>query len=217
MDDDFKSQIPIIQNIIKELWIASQIAPWFEADDVIASFVNHYKSSDLEMYIYSADKDLKQLLTDWVFIVDPVKDLPYQKKDFLAEFWFEPQYIVDYLALLWDSADNIKWVTWIWGKKALSLVQHYWTIENIYDHLDELDNSESSILWNQKDDAFFSKKMIKLTDVDLSTTKLEDFKFNFDWTKYIDIICNQNWIKGLEKLLTWMKKEFEKPQQLGLF
>ena len=218
MDDDFISQIPIIQKIIWELWIISQIAPWFEADDVIASFVKQYKSDeDLSMYIYSADKDLKQLLTDWVFIVDPVKDLPYQKKDFLAEFWFEPKYIVDYLSLLWDSADNIKWVTWIWEKKAQSLIQHYGTIENIYEHLDELDSSEYSILKDQKEDAFFSKKMIQLADVDLSGTKLEDFKFNFDWNKYIDIICNQNWIKWLEKPLTEMKKDFEKPQQLGLF
>ena len=217
MDNDFISQIPIIQNIIKELWIKSEIAPWFEADDVIASFVNHYKWWDLEMYIYSADKDLKQLLTDWVFIVDPVKDLPYQKKDFLAEFWFEPQYIVDYLSLLWDSADNIKWVTWIWEKKAQSLIQHYWTIENIYEHLEELDSSESNILKDQKEDAFFSKKMIQLANIDLSETKLDDFKFNFDWTRYIDIICNQSWIKWLERPLTEMKKEFEKPQQLGLF
>ena len=217
MDDDFISQIPVIQNIIKELWIISQIAPWFEADDVIASFVNQYKSSDLEMYIYSADKDLKQLLDDGVFIVDPVKDLPYQKKDFLAEFWFKPKYIVDYLSLLWDSADNIKWVIGIGEKKAQSLVQHYWTIENIYEHLDELENAESSILWSQKEDAFFSKKMIQLANVDLSWTKLDNFKFNFDWSKYIDIICNQNWIKWLEKPLTEMKKEFEKPQQLGLF
>jgi DNA polymerase-1 len=217
MDNDFLSQIPIIQNIIKELWIVSQIAPWFEADDVLASFVNHYKSSDLEMYIYSADKDLKQLLTDWVFIVDPVKDLPYQKKDFLAEFWFEPQYIVDYLALLWDNADNIKWVTWIWEKKAQSLVQHYGSIENIYNHLNELDNSESSILWSQKDDAFFSKKMIQLANVDLSDTQLENFKFNFDWNKYINIICNENGLNWLMKPLTEMKKKFEKPQQLGLF
>ena len=217
MDYDFKSQIPIIQDIIKQLWIVSQIAPWYEADDVLASFVNHYKSSDLEMYIYSADKDLKQLLTDWVFIVDPVKDLPYQKKDFLAEFGFEPQYIVDYLALLGDSADNIKWVTWIGEKKALSLIQHYGTIENIYNHLNELENSESSILSSQKDDAFFSKKMIQLANVDLSETKLENFKFNFDGSKYIDIICNQNWLNWLQKPLIEMKKDFEKPQQLGLF
>jgi len=217
MDDDFKSQIPIIQEIIKELWIISQIAPWFEADDVLASFTWKYKSPDLSMYLYSADKDLKQLLDDGIYIVDPVKDLPYQKKDFLAEFGFEPQYIVDYLALLGDSADNIKWVTWIGEKKAQSLVQHYGTIENIYDHLNELENAESSILWSQKNDAFFSKKMIQLANVDLSKTELDNFKFNFDWSKYIDIICNQSWIKWLEKPLTEMKKEFEKPQQLGLF
>jgi DNA polymerase-1 len=214
MDDDFKSQIPIIQNIIKELWIKSQIAPGYEADDVIATLVKQYKDSDLSLYIYSADKDLKQLLDDGIYIVDPVKDLPYQKKDFLAEFWFEPQYIVDYLALLGDNADNIKWVTWIGEKKALSLVQHYGTID---DHLDELDNSGSSILWNQKDDAFFSKKMIQLVYFDLGETKLDDFKFNFDGSKYIDIICNQNWLNWLQKPLVEMKKEFEMPQQLGLF
>jgi DNA polymerase-1 len=67
---------------------------------VIATLVKQYKDPDLSLYIYSADKDLKQLLDDGIFIVDPVKDLPYQKKDFLAEFGFEPQYIVDYLALL---------------------------------------------------------------------------------------------------------------------
>ena len=218
MDDDFISQIPIIQKIIQELWITSQIAPWYEADDVIASFVKQYQSDwDLSMYIYSADKDLKQLLTDWVFIVDPVKDLPYQKKDFLSEFWFEPQYIVDYLALLGDSADNIKWVTWIGEKKAQSLVQHYGTIENIYNNLNEIEKSVSSVLESQKDNAFFSKKMIQLANIDLSQTKLDDFKFNFDWSKYIDIICNQNWIRWLEKPLIEMKKEFEKPQQLGLF
>ncbi len=218
MDHDFISQIPIIQKIIQELWITSQIAPWYEADDVIASFVKQYQSDwDLSMYIYSADKDLKQLLSDWVFIVDPVKDLPYQKKDFLSEFWFEPQYIVDYLALLGDSADNIKWVTWIGEKKAQSLVQHYGTIENIYNNLNEIEKSVSSVLESQKDNAFFSKKMIQLANIDLSQTKLDDFKFNFDWSKYIDIICNQNWIRWLEKPLIEMKKEFEKPQQLGLF
>ena len=217
MEEDFTSQIPIVQNIINQLWIVSQIAPWFEADDLIASLVKQYQSSDLEMYVYSADKDLKQLLTDWVFIVDPVKDLPYQKKDFLAEFGFEPKYIVDYLALIWDGADNIKWVTGIWEKKALSLIQHFGTIENIYENLNQIWKSESDILWSQKDDAFFSKKMVQLANVDLSDTNLDNFKFNFDWSKYIDIICNQHWIKWLEKPLTEMKKEFEKPQQLWLF
>lgn len=218
MEADFTSQIPIIQKIISDLWISSQIAPWFEADDVLWSLANKFKESqDLEIYLYSADKDLKQLLTDRVFIVDPVKDLPYLKKDCLAEFWFEPKYIVDYLALLWDAADNVKWVNWIWEKKAQKLVQHYWSIENIYSHLDELDKSESNTLSQWKDDAFFSKKMIQLADVDLSNVKIDNLKFKFEWDKYIDIICKQNWLNSLEKVLLDMKKDFEKPQQLWLF
>ena len=108
-------------------------------------------------------------------------------------------------------------MTWIGEKKAQSLVQHYGTIENIYDHINELENAEHSILESQKDNAFFSKKMVQLANVDLSATQLDNFKFSFDWSKYIDTICNQHWIKWLEKPLTEMKKEFEKPQQLGLF
>ena len=80
-----------------------------------------------------------------------------------------------------------------------------------------LEKSEFSILDGQKDNAFFSKKMIQLANVDLSDTNLDNFKFDFDWSKYIDIICNQHWIRWLEKPLTEMKKDFEKPQQLGLF
>ena len=217
MDEDFTSQIPLIQEIIWKLWIQSYIAPGFEADDVLASFVWNYQSTEnLSLYIYSADKDLKQLLTDWVFIVDPVKDLPYQKKDFLAEFWFEPKFIVDYLSLLWDAADNIKWVTWIWEKKAQTLVQHFWSIENIYNNIENIDQATKNILINQKEDAFFSKKMIQLANVNMSS-KLDDFTFNFDWNKYIDIICREYWIYSLGKPLLEMKKEFEKPQQLGLF
>ena len=217
MDDDFINQIPMIQNLIKELWIQSRIAPWFEADDIIASFVKQYHNPDLSMYIYSADKDLKQLLTDGVFMIDPIRDLPYQKKDFLAEFGFEPKFIVDYLSLLWDSSDNIKWVVGIWEKKAQNLIQHFWTIENIYDNINKIDPSASKILVDQKDEAFFSKKMVKLADIDLSEANLDQFKFQFDWKEYIDIICYQNWLKALEKPLTEMKKNFEMPQQLGLF
>ena len=44
------------------------------------------RESDLSLYVYSADKDLKQVLDENVFVVDPIKDLPYQKKDFVREF-----------------------------------------------------------------------------------------------------------------------------------
>jgi DNA polymerase-1 len=59
----------------------------YEADDILASVIRKYKSvSDVSFFLYSSDKDLKQILDDNVHIVDPVKNLPYQKADFLKEF-----------------------------------------------------------------------------------------------------------------------------------
>jgi DNA polymerase-1 len=59
-------------------------------------------------YIYSSDKDLKQLLDTQTICVDPMKSLVTDVKSFYQEFSFEPKYIVDYLSLIGDSSDNIK-------------------------------------------------------------------------------------------------------------
>lgn len=114
MEDDFKLQIPLLRQIIEDLGIPSLAIPGYEADDILASYIQTYKSDpELSLYLYTGDKDLKQVLQDNVFVVDPVKDTPYQKKDFVREFGFDPIYIVDYLALLGDAADNIKGVAGI--------------------------------------------------------------------------------------------------------
>ena len=217
MEDDFTKQIPFVQQIISELGIPSLAVGGYEADDILASFVQKYKSqSDLEIYLYSADKDLKQVLDERVFVMDPVKDYPYQSKDFVKEFWFEPIFIVDYLALLGDSADNIKGVPWIGEKKALSLVQNYQTIENIYEHLDEIEAGVSAILSTYRQEAFDSKKLVQLAEVDVPLS-LEQLQFSLDYDEYSKILVEKYQLSSLGKLLTEMKKESEKPQQLGLF
>lgn len=87
MEEDFTLQIPLLRQIVDELKIPSLAVSGYEADDILASFISHYKSdSDLSLYLYSSDKDLKQMLDENVFIVDPVKSIPYQKKDFVKEF-----------------------------------------------------------------------------------------------------------------------------------
>jgi len=218
MEDDFKNQIPLIHQIIEELGIPFLAVPGYEADDILASLIWKYKKeSDVSLYLYSADKDLKQVLDENVFIVDPVKDSLYQKKDFITEFWFNPIHIVDYLALLGDAADNIKGVNGIGEKKALSLVQQFQTVENMYEHLDDMEETVANILRNQKEIALFSKSMIQLMDVDLGQIVLEDLKFSLDYEKFISVLWNKYSFVSLEKLLLEMKKEAEKPQQLGLF
>lgn len=86
----------------------------------------------------SSDKDLKQLLSDNVIVTDPLKNLTTTTMDFEREFGFAPASIVDYLALIGDNADNIKGVSGIGPKSASELIQRYGSIENLYQHLDEL-------------------------------------------------------------------------------
>lgn len=124
---------------------------------------------------------------------------------------------MDYLALLGDAADNIKGVAGIGQKKALSLVQQYQTIENMYTRLDEMESSVAKILSEQKNEAFASKKLIQLANVDVSHISLESLKFDVDYDKFLDILCGQYGFSSLHKVLIEMKKENEKPQQLGLF
>jgi DNA polymerase I len=100
MDDDFKNQIPITQEIVNQLSIPNLVVNGYEADDIISTLTQMFqKDLNLVIDIYSSDKDLKQLLSDNVFCVDPLKGFRTNTKLFLQEFAFEPQYILDYLAL----------------------------------------------------------------------------------------------------------------------
>jgi DNA polymerase-1 len=74
MDDDFKSQIPLTQEIVNQLGIPNLVVNTYEADDIIATLANNLKiNSDLIIDIYSSDKDLKQLIDNNVFCIDPMK------------------------------------------------------------------------------------------------------------------------------------------------
>jgi DNA polymerase-1 len=193
MEDDFKDQIPLLRQIVVELGLPSLAISGYEADDILASLIQKYKSeSDLSLCLYSGDKDLKQVLDTNVCIMDPVKDLPYQTADFVAEYGFAPQYIVDYLALLGDQADNVKGVLGIGEKKALRLIAQYHTLENLYQHLEEIDTSEAKFLAKDKETAFASKQLIQLAAVDLSSVQLDALKFTLDYEKFEDILCNQH-------------------------
>ncbi|MDR0283255.1 MAG: hypothetical protein LBI53_08485 [Candidatus Peribacteria bacterium] len=124
---------------------------------------------------------------------------------------------MDYLALLGDAADNIKGVNGIGEKKARNLVQQFQTVENIYAHLESIEPFVANILRDQKEVALFSKSMVQLAEVDLSTIVLGDFRFVLDYHHYISVLGEKYGFASLEKLVLDMKKEAERPQQLGLF
>lgn len=218
MEEDFTQQIPLIQSLVQELQIPSLMMPGYEADDLLANVIRRFtRQEDLFFTVFTGDKDLRQLLSERVVLMAPDKDQPYHSADFWKEFGFAPAGIVDYLALLGDAADNIKGVTGIGQKKALSLVQEFHTLEGIYEHLDELSPAVKSLLLSGKEDAFYSKRLVQLASIDFNETALEEFAFHFDVDLWLELLCQRYGLSSLKKILLEIKKEAEKPQQLGLF
>lgn len=219
MEDDFKAQIPLTIQIVSQLWIPSMISSGYEADDIIASIVSKLQNHpDIIIDIYSWDKDLKQLLSNNVFCIDPMKWTRTDTKLFLQEFTFQPQYILDYLALTGDSADNIKWVSWVWPKKALELIKKYQTIDNIYANIDHITWDLKDKLIASKQEAYHSRDLIKLHDIpQIDDIQLDNFKLELDFDKYKQILVNQYGLDSFAKILDELKKKLTTPMQSSLF
>jgi len=219
MEDDFKHQIPITQAIVEQLWIPSLVVPTYEADDIIYTLASKYKADNhMTIDIYSWDKDLKQLLDDNVFCVDSMKDIKSTPALFVKEYGFEPLYILDYLALVGDSADNIKWITWIWPKKASDLIQKYQTIDNIYHHIDGIGWEVKQKLLAGKQDVYKSRGLIELKHIDeIQDTQLENFALSLDFAKYKKVLVDEYHFHSFDKTLDELKKKLQSPVQTGLF
>ena len=213
--DDFKIQIPIVQEITNELWIPNIVFPWYEADDIIASIVTKFRTdSDLICNVFSADKDLKQLLDENVIFTDPSKWITYKTNDFIQEFWFEPKYILDYLALIWDNADNIRWVPWIWPKWASDLIKEYKTIENIYENIDWISWKTKEKLIEWKEFAENAKKLIQLEiSSEIGEIWLEKYKLDIDFNNYKKTLVEKYNFWSMEKVITEIKNKYQMPQQ----
>lgn len=182
MPDDMIPQIQRIKDIVDALNIPFYILPGYEADDIVGTAVKQAEKLGLLSFVITPDKDYFQLVTDKTKIIRPGKStdeaIMYDKKKVIDELGFEPKYMIDYLALIGDSSDDIPGVAGIGPKSAVPLIQKYGTIENIYKHLDEIEKAGiKKKLEEGKEKAFLSK--------DLATIHCEvPVKIDFERTKF---------------------------------
>ena len=182
MPDDMIPQLQRIRDIVLALNIPLYILPRYEADDIVGTAVKKAEENGLLSFAITPDKDYFQLITDNVKVVRPGKRsdeaILYDKQKVIDELGFEPKYMVDYLALIGDSSDDIPGVAGIGPKGAVPLIQKYGTIENIYKHIDEIDKAGiKKKLEAGKENAFLSK--------DLATIFCDvPIKFDFEHAKF---------------------------------
>lgn len=150
--------------------ILSKLAiPWIEkkgdeADDLIATLSTH--NEETNNIIYSKDKDLLQLVNHNTSVLKydsfNHKYIVIDSENFFNIFELEPNQIPDFKGLSGDSSDNLKGVKGIGVKTAIKLLNKYYTLENIYDHINELSSSIQTKLLNEKSSAYVCKKLATL-------------------------------------------------------
>ncbi|MGD1818885.1 MAG: DNA polymerase I [Pleomorphochaeta sp.] len=182
---DLKDQIPVIIDLLEKINIPTIAKPGLEADDIIAYLCDKAVSNKLNAIMFTADKDLLQLVNNHVYSLRPPKKGQKEYRLFGPsevenEFSVRPEQIVDYLTLLGDKSDNVPGVKGIGAKGAVKLLNEYKTIENIYDNIDHLSKGIKSKLLESKDLAKLSKTLVKLKidDTLFDSFDVEDFNLN---------------------------------------
>ena len=126
--EDLSSQIPLVREIIEAWGIPLLEVPDFEADDVIGTLVAK-APDDVRVTILSTDKDLMQLVSDRVTLLDGIKDRRYEPADVEKRFGVPPEKMLDLRALVGDPSDNIPGVKGIGEKGAAKLILEHGDLE----------------------------------------------------------------------------------------
>ena len=160
--DELKQQMPIAREILNAMGIQYFEMEPYEADDIIGTFAKMCEEDpEYAALIVSSDKDLLQLISDEteVKLLKQKDYVRYNKKNFKEDWGFEPIRMIDYKALAGDPSDNIPGVKGIGDKTAINLLTQYETIEDIYEHIDEIKGKMKEKLEADKENAFISKEI----------------------------------------------------------
>ncbi len=177
---DLLQQIPDIRRVLEAMCVAVIEAPGYEADDVIGTLA-HRASDRMDVVIVSSDKDMLQLVTPRVTMLNPMKDdLRYDEAGVLEFMGVRPSQVVDLLALKGDAVDNIPGAPGIGDKGARDLVQQYGSVEEVIAHAEEVSRKMyRESLQNHRDQILLSKDLARIRtdaplDLDLESLRLQD-------------------------------------------
>lgn len=201
-----KAALDPLVEIMKSIGIPVLMKPGVEADDVIGTLAATGERSGFDVFMVTPDKDLGQMVSDHIFQYKPGKSGSDSevlgKKEICEKYGIDdPKEIIDILTIWGDSADNIKGVTGVGEVGAKKLVGQYKTIENIYNHIDELTKRQQASFNEAKDHISTTKYLVTVkTDVELDISE-EDLILNLNGGKEVIEMLERYEFNSLRPLL----------------
>jgi DNA polymerase-1 len=179
--EDIKKAVPYIKRLIEAYKIPVIDYPGFEADDVIGTLARKASERGFTTYMVTPDKDFAQLVSDSIFMLKPSRSgnesLLWGVDDIKQEFSVQrPDQVIDVLALMGDTADNIPGAPGVGPKTAMKLVSEYGSVEELFKHTDDLKGKLKEIIENNREQIELSKKLATIEQnvpVEFNETALE--------------------------------------------
>ena len=186
MMEELREQVPVIKELLQKMNITTVELPGYEADDVIGTLSKKGEKAGMEVDVISGDRDLLQLASDHITICIPKTKKgqttveEYNTEGVRKLYKVTPTEFIDVKALMGDSSDNIPGVPGIGEKGATAIISQFGSIENAYDHAEEISNTRNrNALLNNYEMAQMSKTLATINiqspvEVTPEQCKLED-------------------------------------------
>lgn len=194
--EDLVPQLARIKSMITMLGLEMVEMPGFEADDIIGTICKRESNDGHEILCVTSDKDYFQLVNDKVKILRPGKDVgEYDVMDATKvrdKFGVGPDHVIDVLALIGDSSDNVPGVKGVGEKTAIPLIEKYGSLEALYEHLDDVEReSVKKKLAEHREEAFLSKTLVTIhTDVPIDAKRVALVRKPID-SSALDAFCEE--------------------------
>lgn len=200
MQEELVQQVPVIKEVLTSMGVPLMMLEGYEADDLLGTVAKKAEADGYEVSVISGDRDLLQLATDRIKIRIPktkkggteIED--YHTADVMEKYQVTPIQIIELKALMGDASDNIPGIPGVGEKTAAKIIGQFGSIENAYEHVDEIKpNKAKESLREHYDLAVLSKKLATIQTespftLDMNAAKLTDLYTPeaFEWMKKLE-------------------------------
>ena len=167
--EELSRQFPYFEPLVKAYGLSSIRRPGFEADDIIGTLAKKGQQKGLDIVIVSGDKDMMQLISPHIYMLDTMKNKKFMDKEVVEKFGVQADKVVEVMGLMGDSSDHIPGVKGVGPKTAAELIRKFGSIESLYKRIDEVEKKNlKEKLERDKENAFMSRELVSIdTEMDL--------------------------------------------------
>ncbi|TCT24996.1 DNA polymerase I [Melghiribacillus thermohalophilus] len=214
---ELSEQFPIVKELLNAFGISHYELDQYEADDIIGTMAEQAKKNDFKVKIISGDRDLLQLVDDSVEVAVTKKGISnvetYTPSDLKEKIGIRHDQVIDMKALMGDSSDNIPGVPGVGEKTAVKLLNQFGTVEELFEHLDEVSGKKlKENLMNHKEEAFMSKELVTINRHSPVKINLDDLTYKgYENRKVLELFKDLGFQSLLERIES---NENEKPAEI---